>query len=563
MAEPSLNLGNGNWAGKSDNLLAYHKANNNFYADELTFARASTGTIVNADGLIEQVPYNRIEQSNTFDNTWSVGNSTITEGQADKDGGTSAWVIASTTIGSETRIRQSQTFTVGEVIALSCYMKAGTVNFGIVRTYSIAGGGRVWFNLLNGTVGTENSGLTGSIESVGGGWYRCSITGVVTTSGAIDIAPAPADNDYLANAVGESIYIQDAQLDSGSTAKTYYPTTTRLNVPRVTYKDNANGSLLLEPQRTNSLSYSEDFSNAAWVKLGQGVGSTPIVTPNYAISPDGTLNASRLQCDLNGGNTTSDRSWIYQSISTITGDNTFSLYVKNNSNEDITFSLTNGSSETVVILSDDKWHRLSTVRSGGGQPRIGLIGGVGASDNADLLIYGAQLEAGSYATSYIPTSGTTVTRNQDASSTTGLSDVIGQTEGTLFVEINKDFAEVSERYLAIGDGTTSNRIMIIGGTGGSIRGFISNGGAIQFDNSTGSAVGNHKIALAYAANDIAFYVDGVQIALDTSATIPAVGNFYLGTHEAGFTERLNGSANQAQLYKTRLTNTELATLTTI
>ena len=66
MAEPSLQLGNGNWAGKSSNLLAYHKVVDNFYADELTFSRASSGTIVNADGLIEQVPYNLIEQSNTF-----------------------------------------------------------------------------------------------------------------------------------------------------------------------------------------------------------------------------------------------------------------------------------------------------------------------------------------------------------------------------------------------------------------------------------------------------------------------------------------------------------------
>ena len=60
MAEPSFNLGDGNWAGKSGNLLGYHKVDNNFYADELTFSRASSGTIVNADGLIEQVPYNLI-----------------------------------------------------------------------------------------------------------------------------------------------------------------------------------------------------------------------------------------------------------------------------------------------------------------------------------------------------------------------------------------------------------------------------------------------------------------------------------------------------------------------
>ena len=55
MIEPSFNLGDGNWAGKSGNLLGYHKISGNFYADDLTFTRASTGTIVNAEGLIESV----------------------------------------------------------------------------------------------------------------------------------------------------------------------------------------------------------------------------------------------------------------------------------------------------------------------------------------------------------------------------------------------------------------------------------------------------------------------------------------------------------------------------
>jgi hypothetical protein len=99
-------------------------------------------------------------------------------------------------------------------------MKAGTVNFGIVRTYAISGGGRVWFDLLNGTIGTENTGLTGKIENYGNGWYRCSITGVIDTTGAIDFAPAPADNDFTSNAVGESIYLYGGQLEINSSYAT-------------------------------------------------------------------------------------------------------------------------------------------------------------------------------------------------------------------------------------------------------------------------------------------------------------------------------------------------------
>ena len=177
--------------------------------------------------LFEPQSTNVLLQSNGFGTTpWSVGNSTVFSNSGISPSGINdAWEIQSTTINSETRVRQSYNYTIGNTITLSCFMKAGTVNFGIVRTYAISGGGRVWFDLLNGTIGTENTGLTGKIENYGNGWYRCSITGVIDTTGAIDFAPAPADNDFLANAVGESIYIYGGQLEINSSyATSYIPT---------------------------------------------------------------------------------------------------------------------------------------------------------------------------------------------------------------------------------------------------------------------------------------------------------------------------------------------------
>ena len=173
-------------------------------------------------------------QSNGFGTTpWSVGNSTVFSNSGISPSGINdAWEIQSTTINSETRVRQSYNYTIGNTITLSCFMKAGTVNFGIVRTYAISGGGRVWFDLLNGTIGTENTGLTGKIENYGNGWYRCSITGVIDTTGAIDFAPAPADNDFLANAVGESIYIYGGQLEINSSYATSYIPTSGSTVTR-------------------------------------------------------------------------------------------------------------------------------------------------------------------------------------------------------------------------------------------------------------------------------------------------------------------------------------------
>ena len=101
--------------------------------------------------------------------------------------------------------------------------------------------------------------------------------------------------------------------------------------PRIDYTDSAEGALLLEGQSTNLIDYSEDFSQSYWVNLGAGAGSAAVVTSNYAISPDGTQNASRLQCDLNGGGASSgNQSLIYNDVLVSAGDSTRSIYVKSN-----------------------------------------------------------------------------------------------------------------------------------------------------------------------------------------------------------------------------------------
>jgi hypothetical protein len=338
--------------------------------------------------------------------------------------------------------------------------------------------------------------------------------------------------------------------------------------PRIDYTDTSDGVLLLEKAATNLITYSEDFSNAAWVKFSQGIGSTPIVTPNYAISPDGTLNASRLQCDLNGGNSTSVRSWLYQTITTISGDNAFSLYVKNNSNKEITFTLSNAVAETVVVLSDDKWHRLSTIRSGGGQPRIGLVGGVGASDSADLLIYGAQVETGNVASSYIPTQGSASTRVAETASGAGNSEVFNDSEGVLFFDIAANNNDATYKLISITNDQQNDNFISLGYSNDNTNAYkqVKIGGVDVFDATQrgGSVINQNlysKIALKYKSGNSSFYINGFEV--DSSSLTYTPSNVMSGLKFYYFNNTLPfyGKTKEIGYYNTILTDLELETLT--
>lgn len=169
---------------------------------------------------------------------------------------------------------------------------------------------------------------------------------------------------------------------------------------------------------------------------------------------------------------------------------------------------------------------------------------------------------GSYATSYISTTSASATRVADACSKTGISSLIGQTEGVLFAEIN--LFQTNEACIAyrIDDGTSGNAMHLYF-DGSQLNAFIAVSGATQASISSGTpSLGRHKLALAYKANDIAFYVDGTLIGTDTSASIPTCSAFRMNGSTSG-TLISSFQANQAILFKTRLTNAELAQLTTL
>ena len=523
---------------------------------DFTFTRASAATRVNADGNIEKETGNLILQSNQFDTTWTTSE-TLTSGQSGYDGTNDAWKL--TAANSFPNINQS--VSKSGVQTFSVYAKAGEVSF--IRLLIITGNNPDFrFDLSNGTIASEagSDKIKGSITSVGNGWYRCE---VAFNGSGTSYRFYPMAGATTFASIGQGIYIQDAQVERGLVARDVLTTTTTAvyggitdNVPRLDYTDSSCPALLLEPLRTNFIPHSEYFSD--WVLDGNGDGQS--VTANYAISPEGVQNAYRLQLSFINGTYSRIRKSVTDSYS---GAGVFSVYLKTNDGSTKTISMRWAGSGAISKTITSEWQRFDvsgTAIYTLGQDHELFIGSAeGDSNVVDLSIYGAQQEAGSYPTSYIPTyGGSSVSRVKDSCVKTGVSSLIGQTEGTLFVDV-----KFSKHISEISDGTSTNRIVLYTDGSGYVRNLIRASSVTTSNIQTNTTIqAGDKIALAYSNNDSVIYKNGVQIGSDTSVTIPATSKVNIGSDYAGNAPDTN-TLNQTLLFKTRLSNEELATLTTI
>ena len=299
----------------------------------VSFSRPTTATYYDNHTTVV-AEQNLILQSQGMDNaSWTKTNITAVTGVTAPDGTSTAFTITATSTTTTASLVQSITSAVGATY--SVYAKAGTSTFVGVGVYSSPSWAN--FNLSTGAV-ASSSGCTASIVSVGSGWYRCiianctyAVPNLTIVGKNADPAAEPYGNGNMTS--GNTIFIWGAQLEQRSSVTAYTPTTTtaitnyipvlltgQSNEARFDHNPTTRESLglLIEEQRTNLLTYSADFSNAAWVK------SQATITATANIAPDGTQTASKLVED-----TATAAHACRQNITVSSGASyTFSVYAK-------------------------------------------------------------------------------------------------------------------------------------------------------------------------------------------------------------------------------------------
>ena len=569
---------------------------------DLTFSRASNASRINSSGLVEKVRENLVLYSEQFDNAaWTKGNLSVSANSIANpiDGATTADTIVEAATTGTHYLYQSPSLT-GE-FTYSVYAKAkerdhiviaGSIN--LTTFYSAL------FDLTNGLVEQEENGssntLNASIVAIGSGWYRCSVTitsasaipFVIWTSDGSALSPTYYEPSYAGDGTS-GVYVFGAQAETGVLTDYIATTSSAVSVgpvsglPRLDYSGGAScPSLLLEPQRTNDITFSESFDNAAWTKGNATISANTSAT----LDPSGYNGSDKLQED----SSTNPHYFGHDTVSASSGNSvTFSIFLKAAERNWAAirlytgfgskfgyFNLSTGTLGTVdsgatasIISYGNGWYRCSlTVTMDSSSvtlPYVYTSTGDGVNTytgttGSGIYCFGGQQEIGAYATSYIPTLSTAVTRVVDNTLTSGLSGSLPQTAGTLFWDIEYTFG-ASSTMLMHNTGVSDYAFCQVS-AGGLVEGGIYESGTMveRLVKSGAIATGRHKLAFAYETNSFALYVDGVLADSGTSGSTASISmnTISLDWNSTDFTR-----VNQLLLFQTRLSNADLATLTTI
>lgn len=383
-----------------------------------------------------------------------------------------------------------------------------------------------------------------------------------------------------------------------STTATYYDqsgvlSTAAINAPRFDYDPVtlAPKGLLIEEQRTNLLTYSEQFNNAAWVKGNSSV------TANTIVAPDGTLTGDKLIEDT--ANTTHKVQQL-QTKAASAIQYTASIYAKaaertscvlflagtagEGNSCGATFDLLTGAVSSATNAGTFTGVSASSVAVGNGWYRLSVTG---TSDTATsiyltlrlrttasiytgdgysgIYIWGAQLESGGFSTSYIPTVAAQVTRSADTAVMTGtnFSSWYRQDEGTLYAESSLFGNFINRDLVSLSNGTSSEEITIRWASGSQAQ-FVVDVNAVTQASiapsgySTAGVV--YKRAAAYRVNDFEQAINGASVGTDTSGLVPVVNQMNF-TGPTGLTGNLNGHIRKIAYYPRRLSSSNLQGIT--
>jgi hypothetical protein len=494
---------------------------------------------VGSDGLIKTATTNLVTYSQDFDQ-WSATNATVTpNAELAPDGTTTADQVTST--ASDPWVQRSVTTASAGAYTFSVYIKAATgVSSNVVALRVFDSDGTI-YGSTSISVTTE--------------WQRYQIS--VTTAKPVTIVRVDAPNFAT---IGDVFYLWGAQLEQSSTVGEYIPTTSTINsAPRFDHDPTTGDSLglLVEESRTNLLTYSEDFENAAWQTTNPG--EVTLITG--VADPAGGNNATTFYHDSGAG----DTGFLRRIFSGTSGQPyVFSFWAKRRTGSGKLLATVGDNVAQEATNVTSAWKRFSFINTPTSSTVRVYIKVDSAGDEFD--IWGAQLEAGSFPTSYIPTEGSTVTRAADVASISGsnFSSWYRQDEGTVFSNCRLTYENTvgGALHYEFSDGTTDEKVELFGRANGSTGAKVFDGGTElanffpTFPIAANTAI---KIALALKENDSAAKgFDDKSVQTDDSVTLPTVDRLFIGS---GFTPSLNGTISRLTYWPQRLGNEVLQTIT--
>jgi hypothetical protein len=569
-------------------------------------------TRYNSSGFVELAKTNLLQRSEEFENAyWSKANGAVTQNQTiAPDGLTTAdkYVVTSGAATNSPIIR-SFSFAINTTYTLSLFVKRADYDTASIRLNTTETGLiSNFFNLASGTA-TNNQ-----IQNYGNGWYRVWVTfttAATVTNGQVQLIRDAQVRDGVAG-----IFIWGVQLEIGSSPSEYIQTiasqrtrfskvtvdgTVTANIPRLDYYT-SNGTpgcpgLLVEASGSNTLSGSVSL-DTGWTITADTTVTSGIVSPSESTNAtlfQATNTASRVRqaATLTSGSTYTFS--CFGKFGALSSGFSLNVFDENaasygsgvcqafNLNEGtLGASGTIGAGFTLQSVGMENygngWYRcrmtvlLSYTPT---TPRVGFRVGTQISGrplsvpSGTVNAWGAQLEVGSVATSYIPTTTGTVTRNADVISASGnVSGSIGQTEGSIYVEVDIQKLLGTTQRAFIDIGQTNNRLFLGYGNGitNQIRFLLqtSDGGLVDFQ-SAATTTGIIRIAVGYKNNDSAMYVNGVSVSPISNgsftATLTSLTQLSIGSSfSVGETHFLNDKINAVALYGTRLSNDALMLL---